>query len=170
MQTPQANKFFIQVYDHSQPVMHGGIGNIDIERNLIHNNYKPISFPFRNDFSLKAKMVRFGYLLKTLLSLPQGSVVVFQYPIYAYLEKLLIRFLLVRKSIKIICFITDINGIRDDEEELLLKEIIFFKKFNYLIVHNSVMKEWIKSRIDHAQIIEIEFFDFFSTTCSQRKS
>jgi hypothetical protein len=163
-------KYFIRVYDAGIKVSHGKIGNLDIEKNLKRNNFRPISFPLRNSFSLRSKFLRFFYLLKTISTIPGNSVVVFQYPLYARLEMLLLKLLRLKRSLKFVCFITDINGIKDGNTILLRKEINFFRQFSLFIVHNDTMKRWLSEKVPSNNISIIEFFDFFATTNhSERK-
>src|SRR5262249_40598007 len=114
-------------------------------------------------FSLKAKAGRFLFLLRTIFSIPKGSVVVFISPVYARMTSLLITALRKRGNIELICFIADINGLKDSDENLLKEEIHFFRQFEYFIAHNDAMEEWILQNVSaDAVIAKVEFFDFFT--------
>jgi hypothetical protein len=69
-----------------------------------------------------------------------------------------------------ICFIADIDGIKDGDEQLLKREIDFFRQFNYFIVHNASMKSWLKQYTPGATITAIEFFDFLAQPLSALRS
>lgn len=156
------NKYFIQQYSQ-QEYQHGGIGYVDAEKILLSMGYKPILFPYQTDFSLKAKIGRFRYLLKTLRNIKEGSIVVFLFPVYAKMNRLLLQ-RLSKKKIKVICFVTDINGLKDGDERLLKQETKFFRRFQYFIVHNEKMKQWLEQQVPGANSVTIDFFDFLTNT------
>src|ERR1700754_1739561 len=108
---PDNKKYFIQQYSQ-QDYQHGGIGYVDAEKILLARGYTPVLFPHQDDFSFKAKFNRFLFLLKTVSRIKKGSTVVFLYPVYAAMNRMLVR-RLSRKGIKLICFIADINGLKD---------------------------------------------------------
>ena len=134
------------ISEHSEQILfHGGVGLVDIENILVQNNAIPIKFPCHFDFSFKAKMIRLWYLANIFLSIKPGSVIVFQHPVYARMNKLLLKLLRLRKKISVICLIADIDGLKDGNDKLLKKEIAFFKLYNNFILHNSNMEAWLRS-------------------------
>ncbi|MBC7826236.1 MAG: hypothetical protein H7122_00715, partial [Chitinophagaceae bacterium] len=114
-----------------QEIFHGGIGPMDIEKILKRNDAIAIRFPYHFDFSIRAKVMRVVYLIKTFLRIEAGSVIVFQHPLYARMNKLLLQILRLRKTVVPICLIADIDGIKDGNEFLLQKEMNWFRQFNY---------------------------------------
>ena len=154
-------KYFIQQYIQ-QEYQHGGIGLVDAEKILLSEGYIPVSFPHQQNLSLQAKISRFFYLVKIVFQIPGGSVVVFLFPIYAKIIQLLVRLLLLRKNIRLVCFITDIDGIKDGDAQKLKEDISFFRKLKYFIVHNQRMKQWLNDRVEGAQSVQIVFFDFLA--------
>lgn len=154
-------KYFIQQYIQ-QEYLHGGIGLTDAEKILISEGYTPILFPHQQNFSVAAKISRFFCLFKIVLQIPKGSVVVFLFPMYAKMAQLLVQLLLLRKNIRLICFITDIDGIKDGDPQKLEEDISFFKKLKYFIVHNDRMQQWLSSRVEGANSAQIVFFDFLA--------
>lgn len=159
---PDSNKYFIQQYSQ-QEYQHGGVGYVDAEKVLLVQGYTPILFPHQHDFSVKAKISRFLFLLRTASRIKKGSVVVFLFPVYAAMNRMLIE-RLARKGVKVICFLTDINGLKDGDKALLEKELRFFRKFNYFIVHNQSMQQWLRKQIPDAHAVSIEFFDFLTNS------
>ena len=155
------NRYFIQQYSHDEYV-HGGVGYADAEEILLRKGYKKIVFPHYNDFSFRAKFSRFFYLFTILFSVKSGSDVVFIFPVFAKLNKLLIRLLKFKESIRLICFIADIDGIKDGNSALLKKEIRSFKKYDLFILHNQAMRSWLHGHIPEANCTAIEFFDFLA--------
>jgi hypothetical protein len=76
---------------------------------------------------------------------------------------MLLRLLVRKKDIQLICFIADIDGIKDGDNKLLQKEIKFFRHFRYFIVHNKKMKEWLHRNVSaDCTAASIEFFDFLT--------
>ncbi|MES1225620.1 MAG: hypothetical protein ABUT20_59625 [Bacteroidota bacterium] len=151
--------FFIRQYSNDQ-FFHGGVGYADAEKILQNKNFNPIEFPCYLDFSFTAKFRRFYYLVKLLFSIPKGSCIVFLFPVFAKMNRLLIRLLGRRKDIRLICFLADIDGIKDGDEKLLAQEIRQFKRYDQFIVHNDSMAEWLQKQTPSASIVSISFFDF----------
>jgi glycosyltransferase involved in cell wall biosynthesis len=161
LKPPQRNNFFIQEHLHRENLVHGGVGNKDIERLLIKMGFTPIAFPCHFEFSLKAKWARLIHLFRMVATLPSKSTVVFQFPLYARMHKILVRLLRrFRPTIKIICFLTDINGLKDGDPALLKKELLFIRLFENIIVHNQAMATWLVQQQHGAKLAMIEFFDF----------
>ena len=159
------------VSEHSvDEIFHGGIGPVDIEKILIADKAIPIRFPYHFDFSLKAKVSRARYLLRMWYKIKPGSVVLFQHPLYARMNRALVLILRFKRRINLVCLLADIDGIKDGNKELLEKEKSFFKKFKYFIVHNTNMNIWLKSFHPGASTSSLQWFDFLSTTTSLPRS
>ncbi|MBC7949841.1 MAG: hypothetical protein H7Y42_18295 [Chitinophagaceae bacterium] len=158
----ESKKYFIQQY-LQEDYQHGGIGGTDAERILVGKGFQPIFFPHQNDFSILAKVKRFLFLRKTLFSIEKNAVVLFLFPVYARINRLLLSMLAKRKDVTVVCFLADINGLKDGNKDNLQEEIAFFKKFNYFIVHSGNMEEWVKAEVaPSARITAIELFDFLA--------
>jgi glycosyltransferase involved in cell wall biosynthesis len=166
MSNPQigktVRKYFIQEHLHKE-VFHGGVGNIDIERILVSEGFIPIIFPYHFDFSLKAKCLRYLYLFKVLFTIPAGSIIFFQFPLYARMHELLVRMLAFRNSIRVICLVADINGLKDGDGQVLRKELALLNRFTFFIVHEKPMENWLKKQVPHAIISHLRFFDFLTS-------
>lgn len=60
-----------------------------------------------------------------------------------------------------IAFIHDIEGLRTNNEEELKHELRILNKFNYLVVHNDTMKNFLKEHgIDENKMFVLEIFDY----------
>jgi hypothetical protein len=161
------------ISEHSiQDLTHGGIGPADIETILLRTGAIPIRFPFHFDFSLKAKTGRFYHLVKTFLALKSHSIVIFQHPLYARINRLLLHLIRLRKSITVICLVADIDGLKDGNRNLLQKEKRFFKKYEYFILHNPNMEKWLRSFHPTAYCSLLTCFDFLTqeSTITKTKS
>jgi len=125
--------------------LHGGVGYVDAERILIKEGFEKIEFPRHDSFTPVAKLDRLRYLLKQTISIKKNSIFIFLFPVYSKAARLLIQ-RLVKKGVRIICVLADINGIKDGDEKELEEEISFLKQFQYFIVHNAGMKAWFRYR------------------------
>ena len=157
--------YFIQEHLHLR-VHHGGTGNADADRIWLQAGHLPVEFPGRENFSIGTKIRRLVYLLKQLRKIRNEDILVFQFPLYAGMNKLLVQ-LLIRKKVRMICFITDIDGLKDGDPLKLKREIRFFKQFRFFIVHNPVMKNWLLQFVPDAEAVCINFFDFLAIPCEK---
>ena len=153
--------FFLQEHKGKKP-MHGGVGNTDIEQILLSKGFQPILFPWQESFSIKAKISRFTFLLKLFLKIPVNAIIVFQFPLYAKMNKLFLHWAN-RKKLSVICLIADIDGLKSGNNKLLNQEKKELSGFRYFIVHNNAMQQWIDQFITYEKIASLEFFDFLAT-------
>jgi hypothetical protein len=156
----QFKRYVIKQYSQLE-YLHGGIGYVDAERILINEGFEKIEFPRHDSFTPVAKLDRLRYLMRQSLSIKRDSIVIFLFPVYSKAVKVLIR-QLVKKGVRCICFLADINGIKDGDEKGLAEEISFLKLFQYFIVHNAGMKAWLNSKVPGNVAEEINFFDFLA--------
>lgn len=161
--------YFIQEH-MPEAIFHGSIGNMDVEQVLLDNGLEPIRFPYHHSFSLRAKLARMIHLVKLFLLLPRRSVVLFQHPLYAGMNKLLVKLLRYQKSITVVCFIADINGLKHGNDAILQKEIRQFNAYRYFIVHNLAMQQWLQQQVQHQRSTTISFFDFLTTPTTQERA
>jgi hypothetical protein len=161
-------KYFIQQFDQ-QEYMHGGVTCVDAEKVLLALGFKPISFPYHHNFSLKAKIGRLFFLLKMVLSVKRGSTVTFLFPVYARMSWLLLL-MLRSKGVKLVCIIADIEGMRDADENLLKTEIQQLKKCRYFIVHNDKMKSLISQMVPGSSNYPLFFFDFLTRPVDKQRT
>jgi hypothetical protein len=141
--------------------VHGGVTNVDAEKLLLAEGIESIFFPCHDSFSLRAKFTRLIFLVKKSREIKKGSVVFFLFPLYATMEKLFLWVLLKRK-ITLVCYIVDIDGIKDGDEKLLEKEVHFFQRLKYFIVLNAAMDKWLKERVPGAVTSAINFHSFLT--------
>lgn len=153
-------KFFIQEHLH-EPYQNGGIGYTDAERIMVSENYQPIFLPCHFSFSLMAKLRRGVALLWIFITIPAGSTVVALLPQYATMNKWLTRILRLRRSLKRVAVLGDINGIKHNDPALLKKELKAFASYDFLIVHNQWMEEWIRQQLPGARCSQLLFLIFW---------
>jgi hypothetical protein len=124
--------------------------------------YTPIVSPYLTSFSFKAKIGRFIHVLKTCIALKAGDIVVFQFPLYARMHVLLVRLLLRLKKVTIVCWIGDIDGLRNGDAAMLEKEIRFFRKMRFFVVHTPEMQQWLTSVHPNSRSVVLGLFDFLA--------
>lgn len=154
-------KYFIRQYSFLE-YMHGGIGFVDVETILLKEGYQPIEFPYHDQFSMKAKFKRLFFLVKTVFSVQGPAVVVFICPVYATLVNVLLRLLSWKPGVRLICFIGDIDGIKDGNKKELKADIKQFQRYHHFIVHNAAMQQWLQQHVPGRNIAVINFFDFLA--------
>lgn len=154
-------KYFIRQYSFLE-YMHGGIGFVDVETIMMNEGYQPIEFPCHDQFSWKAKWLRLLYLIKTFFTIKGPTVVVFIFPVYAGMIRWLLKLLKKKKGVRIICFIGDIDGIKDGSREGLKADIRRLQRYHHFIVHNAAMQQWVEQHIPGANTAAIHFFDFLA--------
>jgi hypothetical protein len=153
-------KYFIKQYSFVE-YFHGGVGFADAEKILLTEGFVPILFPCHKGFSISAKVRRFFYLLRMLFVIPKGAVIVFLFPVYARMNRSLIKGLL-RKGVRFICVVADIDSLRDGDRNELKKEIDFLRSFKYFIVHTENMRQWLNDNLPGKRSEVLIFFDFLT--------
>jgi len=161
MQQTHTSLFFMQEHNGRKP-MHGGVGNTDIESILLTRGFQPILFPYQESFSIKAKIFRFVHLFRLLLSIPSNAIIIFQFPLYARMNKFFLKWAGLKKKLTVICLIADIDGLKSGNNELLKIEKARLLDFRYFIIHNIAMQLWLNEFIPDARTARIEFFDFLA--------
>lgn len=160
MAAERFSKFVIKQYSQLE-YLHGGVGYVDAERILIQEGFNKIEFPRHDSFTPVAKLDRLRYLLRQSFSIKKDSIFIFLFPVYSKAARILIE-RLVKKGVRCICYLADINGIKDGDEKGLQEEIDFLKQFQYFIVHNAGMRVWLNEKIPGVVSEEINFFDFLA--------
>lgn len=164
----ERKKYFLQQYLQLE-YKHGGVGGTDAERILLSKGFEPVLFPHQHSFSFAAKITRFLFLVRLLFRIKKGAVIIFLFPVYAAMNRILLNWLR-KKDVTIVCFIADINGLKDGDRKVLKGEVAFFRQFSHFIVHNDVMKEWVNLHVPApAQVVTIGFFDFLTEPVNKER-
>ena len=154
------SRYVIKQYSQLE-YLHGGVGYVDAERILIKEGFQKIEFPRHDSFTPVAKLDRLRYLLNQSISIKKDSIFIFLFPVYSKAARILIQRLM-KKGVRCICYLADINGIKDGDPKGLEEEISFLKQFQYFIIHNAGMRAWLDSVIPGNVAEEINFFDFLA--------
>lgn len=136
-----------------------GIVRKDNERILQEEGFTPLHFHFTKQGSWLVKLARLINILQLVLSIKPNSMVIFQLPVLATACRWLQRLLRWRR-IKTVALIIDIDGIRDQDDALLQKEIAFLSRFDHIIVHNPAMQQKLLEYLPAATSSSISLFDY----------
>ncbi|RYZ24016.1 MAG: hypothetical protein EOO16_02805 [Chitinophagaceae bacterium] len=168
---PNGHRFFLAEHSARGALYHGGVGNVDIERVLLADGWQPIAFGDQENFGPAAKVRRTARMLRYLASIPKGASLLLQWPVYAGQSRLLLRGLRrFRPDVRIVCFLTDINGLKDADAALLDAELQVFRRLNYFIAHNDVMRHWLLEQVPGARVATIDFFDFLAPVAGRDRA
>jgi hypothetical protein len=101
---------------------------------------------------------RIVFIISIFISIPKGSIVFFQYPIFSKTNYWLLK--IVRfKKIKSICIVTDLDSIRDKQNI-----DVEFKKLNqygYFILQNKRMEQLFISKLHSKKYATIDLFAIY---------
>lgn len=156
------NKYFLEAYAGIQ-FHHGGVGNTDAETILRQEGYLPLKLPDTAGFYLP--MQRWIAANRLLRNIPADSTVVVHHPIYPRMYRYLVRRLL-GKKIRVVLLVADIDGLKDNDEPVLAREIDLFRSIHYFIVHNANMEAFIREYAPLAKVVQLGPFDFLATPYS----
>ncbi len=163
----QPRYFISQYLDQLYP--HGGIGYVDAERVLQEQGYTPLTLSGTGSGQPGKFPGMAGYLrrLRTVRTIARSvepaSIVVFVFPVFARMTRLLVR-MLKRRGVRIICLVYDLDGFRDGKPRLLRKELNKLNGYDALVVHNDTMKQWMAAHGISVPMASLGFFDFLVNT------
>ncbi len=163
------HKYFICQYSF-EAYRHGGVGYADIERILEKEGYQPIRFPGQGRSVPGVGLRRAFYLFRLLLKMEKRAMVVFIFPVYSRLVKMLLRLLQKRKQVNLVCVVGDIDGIKDGDLSLLETEIRELSAYRYFIVHNRSMEAWLRQQLPDCITARLDFFDFLAPPYTGNRS
>ena len=167
MKPESRDKYYLRQYaDLHFP--HGGIGYVDLETILDQQGYLPVELSPAHQKN-SSVVQRLFNALRWISRLGKGSTLVFIFPVYARMNRLLLR-LAARKKIHLICILADIDGVKDGSDSLLKKELKFLKRFNSFIVHNAVMRQWLESVFPSSDVAELAFFDYLAEPVEHQRT
>lgn len=158
----ERKRYFLKQYSQTS-YWHGGIGYTHIEQLLEKAGYEPISFEERGI------LYRFWQLLIWLIRLKSRDCIVFIYPVYPRLYRLLL-WLLQRRGQPLLCIVGDIDGLKDEDKTQLSRDIRFFRRQTHMLVHNVAMERWLRSVGCQARMEHIDFFPFLVTPLLRKGS
>jgi glycosyltransferase involved in cell wall biosynthesis len=119
----------------------------------------PLLLPVTGTGSVPLKIKRLLLAIKMALLLPKNSLVIFHFPLLAkvyYWLHTLLRW----RGVPTAAIIIDIDGLRDNNNMLLKKELQQLGTFTHVIVHNAAMKSFIEQQVKHLSVHTLEWFDY----------
>jgi hypothetical protein len=152
--------YFLKV-NMGAPMPNGGVCYYDADRIMENAGLIPVAFP-NGGWWWWQKLRQLTYLIKSFLIIQRRAYFIFQFPIYHRFGRWLIKALAKYKQIQPVCFVIDVDGVRDGSTELLHREIGELKQFSYFIAPNDRMKKWLLNLVPDAKITTIDFFDFLT--------
>jgi len=162
--------YYLPEHPAGSPIFHGGIVHQDAERLFRQHGLLPLDPGYHTDSGLKARFRRAARMIRLAMALPRGSVILFQWPLHATLNRLLVRALRrLRPDVRIWCLLVDVNGLRDGDPGLLQQEIRFFRQVDFFIVHNDAMERWLRRHHAPVQVEQLHFFDYCASPAQQER-
>lgn len=154
-------RYFIQTNEGDIPY-HGGAGYHDADLIMHRLGVLPIRFPHNERPSLLLKIRQGLFLLRAAVSLPSRAIIFFQFPLYHTLARRLLHLIVRFKGANAVCFVMDIDGLRDDDVRRLHYDELQLRRFTYFLVHNHRMQKWLTTVVPWANIARINFFDLLT--------
>jgi glycosyltransferase involved in cell wall biosynthesis len=103
-------------------------------------------------------------LIRFFLKIERGALIAIQYPLLSGNAKFKYFIKAARlKNVKFFCVVHDLDDLRYEEEASIQgKDIEALNYYDYVIVHNSVMKEWLQNNGLIPPAIILHAFDYLS--------
>lgn len=136
----------------------------DITTILSNLNFKKIGVKIGSN-KLKKFLFARKNVKDSFKGLKNNDVIVIQYPMYSRFVLKLVLEECKRRNVKTIGVLHDVESLRwtDADEKVKKQELNLFKKFDTLIVHNSIMHEWLSKRIGNIiPMIDLGIFDYIN--------
>jgi hypothetical protein len=114
---------------------------------------------------LKYYSLVFVKLFKFFLKIESGSIVGIQYPMLNNVFKIFIRAAALKK-VKFFCVTHDIESLRlgGNDDALIYKETANLSYYNYIVVHNQVMLQWLQSKGITSPMHSLHVFDYLTNS------
>lgn len=125
-----------------------GFKNVDIKTNV-------------NKFD---KFFKTSHKLRKQISFGEDGLLVFQYPLSSrYISDKLVKMLKANPNLISVCLVHDLESLRLSAGNKSFKnnEMKFLNKFDYLIVHNQHMKNWLIKNGVKSSMVVLEVFDYY---------
>jgi hypothetical protein len=164
----ESEKYFFEVY-YPHEFHHGGVGNKDIESILKKDGYIPIRLPER--FKPINFMIRLIAMASWVWKIKSNSLVAFQFPVYPRMFRILL-YLLAKKKVNLLVILSDIDGLKTDNQQLLKKELKLLKLCTHFVVHGGTMERWLLENLSEARTAKIARlgpFDFLATPYQENR-
>ena len=150
-------KFYIsELFPHQ--LYNGAIGREDIEAMLASLNYYKIELgDERKGFLLKLK----SYLRakRFARNLNEEDIVFFHFPLFSRVKQTFLK-KLNKKKVKTVAYIHDIEGVRDENTQLLDIELSFLSLLSGAIVLNKTMQAFVNEQCPNLSTSTLLIWDY----------
>jgi hypothetical protein len=157
----ESEKYFFEVY-YPHEFHHGGVGNKDIESILNKDGFIPIRLLER--FKPINFLIRLISMASWVWKIKSNSLVAFQFPVYPRMFRILL-YLLAKKKVNLLVILSDIDGLKTDNQQLLKNELKLLKLCTHFVVHGGTMERWLLENLPEAvtaKIAQLGPFDFLT--------
>lgn len=138
----------------------------DIESILKSEGYKPILIPPGRS-SFFSRLSLYINTIRALRTLSKPGVVLFHFPVRSralrYFQKLSRK-----KGLCTIAYEIDLEGLRDNDNNKLRRELTLLNSFDVVITQNNIKKEIIETQGGHKKVIIHEMHDYLGVECVKR--
>lgn len=155
---PHQSIYFV-VETFQQQLFNAGIVRMHQEKILKAAGCNPLVFKYSDKKAVFYKIARIIQCFRMAVSLRKHSKVLFHFPLQASIYSWLLSLLKLR-GIRTVALIIDIDGLRDNDNELFEQEIQLLKKFSLLVAHNTAMKNRLLQQLPSAKISCLQLFDY----------
>ena len=138
----------------------GPKAKVDIE-NILKKYYNAEIYTFKIDSYKNGFFEKIKKILFCVKNIKTSDLVVVQYPFINSAKVLNI-------SKNKFAIVHDVHGIRTLNEEVLNKEINALNSFEYVIIHNQKMEDYLKEHGLKAKCIQLELFDYLAPQSEKR--
>ena len=142
-----------------QPLYNAGIVRMHQEKILRAEGCTPLVFKYSDKQAVWYKILRVIQCCRMAFSLPKHCKVLFHFPLQASIYGWFVTLLQLR-GISTVALIIDLDGLRDNDNQLFEQEIKLLKKFSQLVAHNTAMKERLLQQLPSSKISCIDLFDY----------
>lgn len=97
-----------------------------------------------------------------LKGLAKGDLLVIQYPIYSRFTLKKIMNICKKNNIVTLGIIHDVESLRNPKNKKVKSELKLFNQFNYLIVHNIKMMNWLRKNGIIVKMVSLRIFDYLN--------
>lgn len=136
----------------------------DISNILTNSNFKKAYIKIEAS-KIKKLLYTRRNIISGLKELRGKDTIVIQYPMYSRFALKLVLKECKKRNIKTIGLIHDVESLRwsDANDKTKKRELNLFKGFDCLIVHNSIMHDWLFQKLGNVPMIDLGIFDYINS-------
>ena len=128
----------------------GPKAKVDIER-IMEEHYNAYILTLSNNKNNKIKAL-YNKVIFLINAFLKNNIVVVQYPLGKHFVRCIANYK--------ILVVHDVEGLRSQDQNLLKKEIKYFNTFDYVILHNDIMKDYLIKKGLTTKVYTNKLFDY----------